>query len=100
MDSQVATIVNVQTKSPPNREYGIFIYNDDITPFELVVTMLVEVLKKSEVEALTLTMIAQNKGLALVDKLPKKLALARVNKAKKYMTENGFPKFKINIREV
>lgn len=48
------------------KEYGIFIYNDDTTPFEFVVVVIAKIFSKSVGEAVTIAATAQDNGKAVV----------------------------------
>ncbi|MFW6042529.1 MAG: ATP-dependent Clp protease adaptor ClpS [Chloroflexota bacterium] len=77
-----------EAKEPP---YKVLIHNDDVTPYDFVVAILVRVFELTPVIAEHITYLAHTKGLALVAVLPKSEAQKRVGKAHFAARLEGFP---------
>jgi ATP-dependent Clp protease adaptor protein ClpS len=77
-----------EEKEPPFR---VLIHNDDITPYNFVVAILIRVFQLTPIIAEHITYLAHNNGLALVAVLPKAEAERRVGKAHFAARLEGFP---------
>lgn len=75
-------------EEPP---YRVIVHNDDVTPFNFVVAILIRIFKLTPVIAEHVTYLAHTKGLALVAVLPKSEAERRVGKAHFAARLEGFP---------
>lgn len=75
-------------KEPP---YKILIHNDDVTPFNFVVAILIRFFELTPIIAEHVTYLAHTKGIALVAVLPKSEAERRVGKAHFAARLEGFP---------
>ena len=75
-------------EEPP---YRVLIHNDDVTPYDFVVAILIRVFELTPVIAEHITYLAHNNGLALVVILPKSEAERRVGKAHFAARLEGFP---------
>ncbi len=75
-------------EEPP---YRVLIHNDDVTPYDFVVAILIRVFELTPVIAEHITYLAHNNGLALVVVLPKSEAERRVGKAHFAARLEGFP---------
>ncbi len=75
-------------EEPP---YRVLIHNDDVTPFDFVIAILIRVFEITPVFAEHITYLAHNNGMALVAVLPKSEAERRVGKAHFAARLEGFP---------
>lgn len=75
-------------KEPP---YKVLIHNDDITPYDFVIVILVRIFELTPVIAEHITYLAHTYGIALVAVLPKSEAERRVGKAHFAARLEGFP---------
>jgi len=75
-------------QEPP---YRVLIHNDDVTPFDFVIVILVRVFEITPVFAEHITYLAHNNGIALVTVLPKGEAERKVGKAHFAARLEGFP---------
>lgn len=71
--------------------YRVLIHNDDVTPFDFVIMILVRIFEITPVFAEHITYLAHTKGVALVTVLPKTEAERRVGKAHFAARLEGFP---------
>ncbi len=72
-------------------KYRILIHNDDVTPYDFVITVLVSVFKLSREIAEHITVTAHFTGVALVMVRPKREAESLVKKAHMAARLEGFP---------
>ena len=73
------------------RSYRVIIHNDDKTPFDFVINILVSVFELTLLKATRITLEAHYKGQAYVRTLPLNEAKSRVFKAQFAAREQGFP---------
>ena len=71
--------------------WKIFIHNDDVTPYDFVVTVLQQIFELDGVAAELITFTAHSAGIAYVTTLPKTEAQRRVGKAQFAASLEGFP---------
>ena len=71
--------------------WRVIIHNDEVTPYEFVILILIRVFEITPMIAEHITHSAHTKGLAYVTSLPKKEAQRRVNKAHFAASLEGFP---------
>lgn len=76
------------TEEPP---YKVLIHNDDVTPYDFVVAILIRIFQLTPIIAEHITYLAHNRGIALVQVLPKPEAERRVGKAHFAARLEGFP---------
>ena len=71
--------------------WKVIIHNDEVTPYDFVIIVLIRFFKLSPPDAETITWAAHNKGAALVQILPLKEAEKRVGQAHFAASLEGFP---------
>ena len=71
--------------------YKIFIHNDDVTPYDFVVSILQRIFELEPPAAELVTFTAHSAGIAYVATLPKTEAQRRVGKAHFAASLEGFP---------
>ena len=71
--------------------YKILIHNDDVTPMEFVVYVLMEVFKKNIQDAAEIMIVAHKTGVALVTVLPLEQAELRSQQAHSLARTQKFP---------
>ena len=94
-DIALDTEINVKEKikevvKEPER-YKVLFLNDDNTPMDFVVSLLVEVFRHSEKTAQELTMKIHSDGQAVVGVYSFEIAEQKSIEATKLSRENGFP---------
>lgn len=77
-----------EEKEPP---YKVLIHNDEVTPYNFVVAILIRIFELTPIIAEHVTYLAHTKGIALVAVLPKSEAERRVGKAHFAARLEGFP---------
>lgn len=73
------------------KKYKAVVMNDDFTPMEFVVSMLVSVFRQSEASAVDLTMQIHNQGSAIAGIYPYEVAEQKVSDAVALARANGHP---------
>ena len=71
--------------------YRVLIHNDDVTPMEFVVYVLMEVFKKNIQDAAEIMIVAHKTGIALVTVLPLEQAELRSQQAHSLARTQKFP---------
>ena len=85
-----------KTKIAPPQMFNVILLNDDYTPIDFVVLILVDVFRRSVEEAVTLTMEAHNKGKAIAGTYTRDVAETLIAKAEGMAKEFEFP-FKMGL---
>lgn len=82
-----------ETEQEPAEEppYRVLIHNDEITPYDFVVAVLIRIFELTPMIAEHVTYTAHTKGIALVAVLPKTTAERRVGKAHFAARLEGYP---------
>ncbi len=70
---------------------GVFVHNDDITPYDFVISVLIRFFKLIAADAEGVTWKAHNNGTALVAVLPLSDAQAKVGRAHFAASLEGYP---------
>lgn len=73
------------------RRYKVIIYNDDFTPMEFVVSVLIKVFFKSEEDANALMLKVHHSDKAVVGIYTYDIALSKANKATIMAREENYP---------
>lgn len=71
--------------------YRVYIHNDEVTPYELVILILMKVFELSSLEAEQVTYTAHTSGVAYVATYPLSEAKQRVGKAHFAASLEGYP---------
>ncbi len=79
--------------------YRVILLNDDYTTFDFVIEILKTVFKKSEEEAINLTLKVDREGSASVGVYPYEIAQMKVEKVHSLSRSVGFP-LRAKIEEV
>ena len=96
----VKEYVKDQTKSRMKlpRPYQVLIYNDDFTPMEFVVEILINIFRKDLLEAERLMMTVHESGRASVGAYTYDIAVTKVHAASELARQEGFP-FRMTVEE-
>lgn len=87
----------ITTLQPP-KLWKVVLLNDDITPMELVIDILINFFKHSETRAKEITMEIHNTGSGVAGTYPFEIAEQKGVEATKYARSNGSP-LKIQVEE-
>ena len=82
-----------------NKNYVAVVYNDGVTPMELVAVMLIQIFDKSRDDAITLTKNVHENGKQVVLKSSKSYVRGKVYEALEFMALHGYPQFVIKCEE-
>lgn len=96
LKTKVDEKIKIVAKEPS--QYKVVFMNDDKTPMDFVVSLLVELFKHSETTAHTLTMKIHEEGSGVVGVYSYEVAEQKAVEATGYCRENGFP-LRINVEE-
>lgn len=72
-------------------KYHVIFHNDDFTPMEFVVMLLIQIFFKNYTEAEQLMLKVHLEGKAIVGTYSYDIAITKVNKAINLSRANGFP---------
>lgn len=70
--------------------YKIIFLNDDKTPMDFVITVMIKFFNKTEQDAFNLTMAIHNEGSAVVVIVPFEIAESKANSTMALAERNGF----------
>ena len=79
------------------KSYNVVMFNDDFTPMDFVIAILLKVFKKSETEALSLTMEVHNKGQGIAGTYSRDIAETKVTEAMDYAKAHEHP-FRLEVQ--
>lgn len=88
-NGQVRQKEHLRFKEP--RKFNVIIHNDDFTPMELVVEILMTVFFKSLEDATALMLDIHHSDRRIVGAYPLDIAASRTQKATKMAREAGYP---------
>jgi ATP-dependent Clp protease adaptor protein ClpS len=93
MSLQVVPEIEIieETKTELEPLYRVLIHNDDVTPMDFVVNVLVSIFMLSQGESMDVMLTAHYNGVAYVQTLPKTEAEKRINKAHFAAGLEGYP---------
>lgn len=85
--------VKEQTKSRVKlpRQYQVLIYNDDFTPMDFVVEVLMQIFEKEEQAAVALMMSVHTGSCAVAGVYPKDIAQTKAAEAVQWAREKQYP---------
>ena len=72
-------------------QYQVLIYNDDFTPMDFVVEVLMQVFDKDEPTAVALMMSVHKGNYAVAGVYPRDLAQTKAAEAVRWAREEGYP---------
>lgn len=89
--SEADATVETRIKLKKPAHYKVLILNDDFTPMEFVIEILVHLFGKSVAEAHQLTLAVHRDGKGLAGVYSKEVALQKVSDVAKRSKHNGHP---------
>jgi ATP-dependent Clp protease adaptor protein ClpS len=72
-------------------KFKVVLYNDDKTPIDFVIAMIIKVFRHSEEAAVALTMKVHNDGFAVAGVYPYEIAEQKGMECTKLAQQNGYP---------
>lgn len=90
-DEQTATVTVEETDLAAPKMYHVILLNDDYTPMDFVIELLMVVFHKpyEQAQAIMLTVHHKNRGIA--GTYTHEIAVEKMNKANEIAIANGFP---------
>lgn len=82
---------NTRVKIKLPRRYKVLIYNDDFTPMDFVVMILVEIFSKSQEEAVQLMLSVHKGTCAVAGVYTRDVARTKTGLAMRLAREEGYP---------
>ena len=89
VQGDTALLEKRQVKKPSR--FKVILHNDDYTPMDFVIMLIMEVFHKSYDEAVELMMAVHVKGKAICGVYPKEIAENKVDKAMSMSKKEGHP---------
>lgn len=80
------------------KHYKVIMHNDDFTPMEFVVEILIHIFRKHLLEAERLMMMVHESGRAAVGTYSYDIAVTKVREALEMAKKEGFP-FRMTVEE-
>ena len=80
------------------RHYRVVMHNDDFTPMDFVVDILIDIIHKGVPEAERLMLMVHESGRAAVGSYPYDIAVTKVQTALARAREQGYP-FRMTVEE-
>lgn len=80
------------------RQYKVIMHNDDFTPMEFVVDILIDIFRKDLLEAERLMMTVHERGRASVGIYTYDMAVTKVQAASERARQEGYP-FRMTVEE-
>lgn len=88
-DTATKTKTQSATRTPPM--YKVLLLNDDYTPMDFVVEVLMQFFRKSEAEATRIMLAVHHAGVGVAGVYPFEVAETKVDQVMDAATEAGFP---------
>ena len=98
MATQSSTLQQTKTDLQEPKKYNVVFHNDDFTPMQFVVQILISIFHKSEAEAESIMMAVHTKGMAVAACLPYDLAHSSASEATRRARSQSYP-LKITVEE-
>lgn len=81
----------VQERVRIPRQYQVLVYNDDFTPMDFVVNVLVQIFDKDEKSAVALMLSIHHGNYAVAGEYPRDIAQTKAEEAVRWAREEGYP---------
>jgi ATP-dependent Clp protease adaptor protein ClpS len=94
-----ATVSKTQTRLRYPDRFNVIIHNDDQTPVEFVIHLLVEIFNKSLIEAKDITMIVHDQGKGIAGTYNQEIAKQKVHEATVITRYHGYP-LKVTLERI
>lgn len=97
--NNTATMTKLNLDVELEKKYKLVLHNDDTTPMNLVIAMLMSVLLKSQMEAIKITMFVHENGKADVLAGSKEYLDEKRTACIKFITQYGYDDFRVTVEE-
>ena len=98
MATKEKTGQKVRSRIRMPRQYQVIMHNDDYTPMDFVVEVLMEVFHKGKEDAVTLMLEVHKGGRAVVGLYPYDIAASKVRTVMDMAGQEGYP-FRMTLEE-
>ena len=88
-EGDLATLTKPKTKRP--KLYKVLLHNDDYTPMDFVVMILIDIFHKNQDEATYVMLTVHTKGYGLCGAFPRSIAEEKVSKVMNLAKQQGHP---------
>lgn len=99
MSTNTVTKEKINLDIDLGKTYSLVMHNDDTTPFDFVIYVLVEVVFKTPTEAIQIAMYIHENGKKKVLQGQKEQLEQKRDKCIAFATEMGFSDFKVTVEE-
>nr|CRH05431.1 ATP-dependent Clp protease adapter protein clpS [Candidatus Magnetococcus massalia] len=89
IEQEGEVVTATEVTEPPM--YKIFLLNDDFTPMEFVVDILIELFRKNEQEATQIMLTIHHEGVGLCGIFPREIAETKVAQVHQTARSHGHP---------
>ena len=86
---QIREHIREQIKEP--KRYQVLIYNDDFTPMDFVVEVLIEIFDKEEAAAVSMMLDVHRGNYAVAGVYPRDIAATKAAQAVQWARSEGYP---------
>ena len=90
-DTRESTTVEIKEKVTEPPMYKVLLHNDDYTPREFVVDILISIFNKSMQDAIQLMWYVHKNGTGLIETYTYQVAETKIKQASALAREYGFP---------
>jgi len=87
----IDTLVETEYDLDEPKQYKVILHNDDYTPMEFVVQILMEIFHKSSIESQQLMLQVHKQGKAICGIYTYEIASTKVSQVTKIAKENKYP---------
>lgn len=91
IDHSSQTYLDDESKVEVPRQYKVILHNDDYTPMEFVVHVLMSVFRKDELTATQIMLNVHNTGKGVCGTYPYEIAETKVAKVHQLAEQNEYP---------
>ena len=95
---ETLTKTNEETRLEPPKNWKVVLFNDDVTPFMYVVTVMHLVFRLEPVDAIGITSKAQEDGSCVIGVYPKSIAESKIMQVESMNKMSGYS-LKITMEE-
>ena len=89
--NQTDVAVATKIKTPKVPKYAVVMYNDDVTTFDFVIGVLMEIFDKDQPTAAALADLIHHTGSAEVGRYSREVAEVKVEETVSKARQNGYP---------
>jgi ATP-dependent Clp protease adaptor protein ClpS len=90
---QLKIVIKTEKKVKPKlpKMFKVVVLNDDFTPMEFVVKVIMQVFNKTDDEAMRIMLKIHNEGMAVCGIFPHEIAETKMNQVLKFAKDEGHP---------